>query len=109
MSFCPVVTGTTLTKDEVVRSEKVSERTGTESVHGTRFEIDENSTRDILVGGYFVIVHVDTLQLKVEVSFIETLAIDTVLVGHDFPEFGTDLVTALPSLEVNDFTHDVKF
>jgi hypothetical protein len=28
-----------------------------------------------------------------------------VLVGDDFPELGTDLVTALTSLNVNDFSH----
>jgi hypothetical protein len=28
-----------------------------------------------------------------------------VLVGDDFPEFGTDLVTALSALYVNDFSH----
>ena len=26
-------------------------------------------------------------------------------VGNDFPEFGTDLVTALASLDVNEFSH----
>jgi hypothetical protein len=31
-----------------------------------------------------------------------------VLVGDDFPEFGTNLVTALSSLDVNDFSHVVK-
>jgi hypothetical protein len=28
-----------------------------------------------------------------------------VLVGDDFPELGTDLVTALASLNVDDFSH----
>jgi hypothetical protein len=28
-----------------------------------------------------------------------------VLVGDDFPELGTDLVTALSSLNVNNFSH----
>jgi hypothetical protein len=30
-----------------------------------------------------------------------------VFVGDDFPEFGTDLVTALTSLDVNEFSHFV--
>jgi hypothetical protein len=31
--------------------------------------------------------------------------VDSVFVGDDFPEFGTDLVTALTSLDVNEFSH----
>ncbi len=31
--------------------------------------------------------------------------VDTVLVGDDLPELGTDLVTALAGLEVNNLTH----
>ena len=29
----------------------------------------------------------------------------TVLIGNDLPELGTDLVAALPSLDVNDLAH----
>jgi len=32
-----------------------------------------------------------------------------VFVGDDFPELGTDLVTALTGLEVDDFTHFDEF
>jgi hypothetical protein len=28
-----------------------------------------------------------------------------VFIGNDFPEFGTDLITALTSLDVNKFSH----
>ena len=31
--------------------------------------------------------------------------IDSVFIGDDFPEFSTDLVTALTSLNVNKFSH----
>jgi hypothetical protein len=31
--------------------------------------------------------------------------VNSVFVGDDFPEFGTDLVTALTGLDVNDFSH----
>jgi hypothetical protein len=31
-----------------------------------------------------------------------------VLIGDDFPELGTNLVTALSSLNVNDFSHSCK-
>jgi hypothetical protein len=32
--------------------------------------------------------------------------VDSVLVGDDLPEFGTDLVTALTTLHVNNFSHN---
>ena len=31
--------------------------------------------------------------------------VNSVFVGDDFPELGTDLVTALTSLDVDDFSH----
>jgi hypothetical protein len=33
--------------------------------------------------------------------------VDAVLVGDDLPELGTDLVTALAGLDVDDFSHVV--
>jgi hypothetical protein len=49
MTLGPVVSGTRLAENEVVRTEELAERTGTNSVHGARFEIDEDSARNILV------------------------------------------------------------
>jgi hypothetical protein len=51
MTLRPVVTSTRLAEDKVVGSEKLSERSSTDSVHGTWLEIDENGTRNILVTG----------------------------------------------------------
>ena len=31
--------------------------------------------------------------------------VDSVLVGDDFPELGSDLISALTGLNVNDFSH----
>lgn len=47
----PVVSGTGLAKDEVVGTEELTERTGTDGVHGTGLEIDEDSARNILLVG----------------------------------------------------------
>lgn len=33
----------------------------------------------------------------------------TVFIGNNFPEFSTDLVAALAGLDVDDFTHFIKF
>jgi hypothetical protein len=45
----PVVTSTGLAEDEVVGAEKLAERTGTDGVHGTGLQVDEDGTRNILV------------------------------------------------------------
>jgi hypothetical protein len=45
----PVVASTGLAKNEVVGTEELSERTGTDGVHGTGFKVDEDGTGDILV------------------------------------------------------------
>jgi hypothetical protein len=47
----PVVTGTGLTEDEVVGTEELAKGTGTDSVHGTGLEIDQNGTGNVLVTG----------------------------------------------------------
>ena len=36
---------------------------------------------------------------------VGTGGVDAVLVGDDFPELGSDLVTTLTGLDVNDFSH----
>ena len=51
MTLGPVVAGTGLAEDEVVGAEELAEGTGTDGVHGTGLEIDENGTGNILVAG----------------------------------------------------------
>jgi hypothetical protein len=51
MTLCPVVTSTRLAKDEVVGAEKLSKRSSADSIHGTRLQIDEDSTGNELVAG----------------------------------------------------------
>jgi len=97
----PVVTGTSLTEDEVVRSEELTEWSSSDGVHRSWLEIHEDSSWDESTTGSFVIVDVDSLKLEVRVTVIGTGWVDTVLIGDNFPEFGTDLVTTLTSLDVN--------
>jgi hypothetical protein len=54
MTFRPVITGAGLSKDEVVRSKEIPKGTGTNSVHGTRFQIDQHSTRNVFVSGSLI-------------------------------------------------------
>ena len=89
MTFGPVVSSTRLTKDEVVGTKELTERTSSNSIHCARFEVDEDSARDIFVIGrlqglsehgavvtepdhmtYLVEVHVHSLELKVRGAII---------------------------------------
>jgi len=105
MTFSPVVTGTGLSEDEVIGSEELTERSGTDGVHGSGLEIHEDGSGDVTSTGGFVVIDVDSLELEIGVTVVRTGGVNTVLVGDDFPELGTDLVTALTSLNVNDFSH----
>jgi len=101
MTLGPVVTSTSLTEDEVVGSEELTEWAGSDRVHRSWLKIHENGSWDESTTGSLVIVDVDSLKLEVRVTMIGTGWVDTVLIRDDFPEFGTDLVTALTSLDVN--------
>ena len=103
----PVVTGTSLSENEVVWSEELTEWSSSDGVHGSWFEIHEDGSWDVSSTGGFVVVNVDSLELEIRVTVIGTGWVNSVFVGDDFPEFGTDLVTALTTLDVNDFSHFV--
>ena len=105
MTLGPVVTGTGLSEDEVVWSEELSEWSSSDRVHGSWFEIHEDGSWNVSTTGSFVIVDVDSLELEIRVTVIGTGWVNSVFVGDDLPEFGTDLVTALSSLDMNDFSH----
>ena len=105
MTLGPVVTGTGLSEDEVIWSEELTEWSGSDGVHGSWLKIHEDGSWDVSSTGGFVIVDVDSLELEIRVTVIGTGRVNTVLVGDDLPEFGTDLVTALSSLNMNDFSH----
>ena len=89
MSFSPVVSGSGLSEDEVVRPEDLTIGTGPDRVHGSGFEVDEDCPGDILSSGGFVVVDVDALQLQVGVSVVGAGGVDAVLVRDDFPELLT--------------------
>jgi hypothetical protein len=105
MTLGPVVTSTSLAENEVIGTEELTEGTGTDGVHGTGLEVHEDSTGNVAAAGGLIVVDVDALELKVGVAMVGTSGIDAMLVRDDFPEFGTDLVTALAALNVNDLTH----
>jgi hypothetical protein len=105
MSLGPVVSGTRLTKNEVVWSEDLSERSRSNGVHGSGLKIDKDGSGHVFTAGSLIEVDIDSLQLQVRVTVVGTGGVDTVFVGDDFPEFGSDLVSALSGLDMNDFSH----
>ena len=105
MTLGPVVTSTSLSEYEVVWSEKLSEWSGSYGVHGTRFEIHQDSSWDKSTSSSFVEIDIDSFELKVGVSVIGTGRVDSVFIRDDFPEFSTDLITALTCLDVDEFSH----
>jgi hypothetical protein len=72
MALGPVVSGTRLAEDEVVGTEELSERSSTDSVHGSGLQVDEDGTGNELVSGGLLTVrrlckrerHVQLTSLK---------------------------------------------
>ena len=108
VSFCPVVSSSGLSEDEVVRSEKLTEGSSSDGVHCSWFEIHKDSSWDVSSSGGFIIVDIDSLELEIRVAVVGTCGVDSVFIRDDLPEFGSDLVSALTTLDVNDFSHDFK-
>mmetsp|Transcript_41678 Transcript_41678/g.63685 ORF Transcript_41678/g.63685 Transcript_41678/m.63685 type:complete len:400 (-) Transcript_41678:46-1245(-) len=101
----PVVTGTGLSEDEVVGSEELTERSGSDGVHGSGLEVHKDGSGNVSASGGLVVVDVDSLKLEVGVTVVGTGGVNAVLVGDNLPELGTDLVTALSGLDMNNLSH----
>jgi len=61
----PVVAGSGLSEDEVVGSEELAEGSGSDGVHGSGFQIHEDSPGDVSASGGLIVVDVDPLELEV--------------------------------------------
>ena len=61
VAFSPVVSGSGLTEDEVVGSEKLAEGSGSDGVHGSRFKVHKNSSGDVSAASSLIVVDVDSL------------------------------------------------
>merc|ERR1712151_170232 len=68
----PVVTSTSLSEDEVVWSEELTEWSGSDSIHGAWLKIHEDGSWDVTASSGFVVVDVDSLELEVGVSVVGT-------------------------------------
>jgi len=105
MALGPVVTGTSLTEDEVVGSEELTEGSGSDGVHCSGLEVHEDGSGDESATGGLVIVDVDSFELEIGVTVVSTGWVDTVFVGDDLPELGALLFAVQADLDVNDFAH----
>ena len=102
-----MVSGTRLSEDEVVWLEELSERSGTDGVQDSWLKIGQDGSGHVSAAGGLIVVDIDSLELQIRVAVVGSHWVDSVFVGNDFPELGTDLVTALACLEVDDFSHYV--
>jgi len=101
----PVVTCTSLTENEVVGSEELTEWASADWVHSAGLEVHKDCAGNVTTTSSFVEVNVDAFELEVRVTVVGTSWVNSVFIRDDFPEFSTDLVTALAGLDVNDFSH----
>ena len=65
VAFSPVVSGSGLSEDEVVRSEELTEGSSSDGVHCSGFEIHKDSSGDVSSSGSFIVVDIDPLELKI--------------------------------------------
>ena len=105
VALSPVVTGARLAEHEVVGSEELTEGASSDGVHSSGLEIHKDGSGNVSSTSGFVVVNVDSLELEVGVAVVGTGGVDAVFVGDDLPELSADLVTALTTLDVNDFSH----
>jgi hypothetical protein len=82
MSLGPVISCSTLSVYEVIGSEKLSEVTTADSIHGTGFEISKDRTWNVTSCLSLVEVYVNTFELKMVVTYVCSLGIDSVLSSH---------------------------
>jgi len=80
MSLGPVVSSSGLSEDEVIRSEELSERSGSDGVHGSGFQVHQDGSGNVSSSGGFVEVHVDSFQLQIGISVVGSGRVNSVLV-----------------------------
>ena len=82
----PVVPSSTLSEDEVVWSEDLTEWTRADRVHGAWLQVDQHGSGYIFASGSFVVVDVDSLQLQVGVTVVCASWVDSMFIGDHLPE-----------------------
>jgi len=65
MTLGPVVTGSTLSEDEVVWSEELTEWSSSDGVHCAGLQVHEDGSGDITTSSGLVVINVDSLELEI--------------------------------------------
>lgn len=86
MTFGPVVASSALSEYEIVGAEELSEWSRTDRIHSAGLQIDKDSPWDVLATASLIVVHIDTLQLKLRLAVVSSVGLDSVFVGNNFPE-----------------------
>lgn len=105
MALSPVVSGTGLAENEVIRPENLTVRSRSDAVHDTRLKIHKHGTRNKSPATRLIVVDIDPVKLQIRIASVLTDGVDAVLGTDDLPELGADLVATLASLDVKDLTH----
>lgn len=61
VSFCPIISRSTLTEHKIVRPEESSMSASLDGVHCARLQVDQYSARDVLALSGFIVVDVDAV------------------------------------------------
>lgn len=105
MALGPVISGPGLAENEVIGAENLAVRAGSDAVHGTGFEVHEDSAGNESAATGLIVVYIDALELEVVVALVPPSRVDPMLCAHHLPELRPDLVPALPALYVKNLPH----
>nr|GLL24506.1 hypothetical protein ACMD2_20344 [Ipomoea trifida] len=99
------VSSTRLTKHKVIGPEDLAIRASPNTIHCAGLQIHEHCTRDKPSTGSLIVIHIDTLQLQIRSPTVASCWVYAMFITDNFPEFGSNLVSALPTLNMEDFSH----
>ena len=96
----PVVAGTGLTGNEVIRAVDVAKRTRSNSIKSSGLKIDSDSTGNVLLVGGLVEKDVETVGLKFgSIRAQMAIGIKSMLISNGIPKRGGNLVSTMKKKE----------
>ena len=104
-SFCKVVSGASIPKNIIFRSEKGPKRASSDGIHRLWLQINQNASGDMSAPCYLLIVHICPFSLKIAFSLELAVGVDSVLITNVFPEFCSYHISALAELDIDNFSH----
>jgi hypothetical protein len=105
VTFGPIVAGTSLPKYEVIRPEELAKWSRSNRVHGSGFEVHQNSSRNIPPTRRLVEVNINSFKLEIRISVVGTRRINTMFIRNHLPKLSTYLIATLTALNMDNFSH----